>query len=104
MLNPFSKIQKSGYGSLLSNKGRLTPHVKRAVLDSRIEGNRIYTKKWDESGRNISLTDHTFYVKRLLSALGYKYSEGNSEPKGGKEGDYIQCSQTAINTLLILVN
>ena len=89
--------------AIFTKKGTLSRFYINALLNSTFSNCKIYTKFYRGSGRHISLSDSTFYIIQLLKAKGYKYTEENDAPRGGKNGDYIKVSSTAHRYLLSLI-
>lgn len=84
---------------LFTKAGVLSTNAKNAIQMAPKRGNRIYPFSWGGSARHIRAIDNTDYIKRFLKLAGMKFKTGNDAPKGGKEGNYLQVSATAMRLL-----
>ena len=104
MKNPIEKIKKSRFASeILKKDGTLkTQYVH--LIEQRMpkENAKIYPNTWINHGRNLNSFYKPLYM--LIEAMGYTFKEGNTAPRGGLEGDYIQISKTAFNAIKSLVD
>ena len=62
---------------------------------------KAHMKRW--YSRRV-LNDKEPRLRELLELFGFKYSTGNDAPRGGVEGDYVQMSRRAFETLKSLVD
>ena len=69
---------------VLTKSGRVHKNYYYALVNSRIEGNRIYPKQWQARK---SLRDYSYYITSILKACNYKIKKDNTAPRGGVEGD-----------------
>ena len=90
------KLTKQQQLNLLTKSGSLRKDVANAIHSSRIIGSKIYPKYYTGSGRYINLKDYSFHIIQILKMKGYKFEQGNDAPRGGKEGDFIKVSKTAL--------
>lgn len=90
-LNP--KIEKL----VLTKSGLVHRNYYHALANSRIEGNKIYPKKWSRKGR--TLTDFSYYIESILKACNYKIKKDNTAPRGGEEGDCYVLSKHALQVI-----
>lgn len=105
MKNLIKKISKleGKYSLVLTTKsGEVNKNTKSAINNCRIEGNKIYTKQYTGSGNYKNFKDNSGIIETILKRLGYEFTTGNDAPRGGKEGDFIKCSKTAINAIIEL--
>lgn len=84
---------------LFNKSGELSKHAQGAIQISPKRGNRIYPIYYSGSGRYIKSVDNTYYIKRFLELAGMKYKSGNDAPRGGKVGQYLQVSPSAMALL-----
>ena len=95
-------LSKKATEVLYTKKGTVQSNYVNAIKGSRFDGNKIYPVSWSRSGKHVNLKDNTFYITTALKLAGYKFETGNDAPRGGNEGDFIKCSSTAINFLILL--
>lgn len=74
------------------------------AIDLLVKDTIIHPSFYTGSGRYIRLVSYEHEITTLLNMLGYKYKKGNNAPKGGKQGDYIKISKTALKTIKNLCN
>lgn len=72
---------------LLTKRGTFK-QINEQTFELLTEGHRIYPRKWKNNYRR--LKDGMPRLKENLNALGVEYATGNSAPRGGVEGDYIE--------------
>ena len=82
---------------VLTKSGLVHKNYYHALVNSRIEGNRIYPKQWGSKGR--SLTDYSYYIINILKACNYKIKKDNTAPRGGVEGDCFILSKQALQVI-----
>ena len=88
-----SKIEKL----VLTKAGSVHKNFYYALVNSRIEGNRIYPKQWGSKCR--SLRDYSHYITSILKACNYKIKKDNTAPRGGVEGDCFILSKQALQVI-----
>lgn len=95
-------LSKTARNALMTKSGAVNKNIINAIKGCRIDGNKIYPCSWKRSGRHVNLTDHTYTITSVLRLGRYKFETGNDAPQGGKEGNFIKCSNTAINFVILL--
>jgi len=86
------KYQNRPYSiKVLKKNGEFTEEVNKALACPKV-GRKIYHTEYRGSGRHVSVASRAAYLRGILDALGYKYTEGNDAPRGGASGDYIKVS------------
>jgi len=85
--------------NLRTKLGAINKRYSHAWENSLKKGNKIYPKSYTGAGRFITLRDYSFQIKEIISDFGYKFKTGNDAPGGGKQGDFIQVSKTAIDNI-----
>ncbi len=85
---------------ILTQKGEVSKSIINALRNCAFKGNKVYHYYTSGSGRFI--TNHSAYstVVAILKASNYKFTEGNDAPRGGKAGEFIKLSKTAMDFLL----
>lgn len=96
------KLSAKATATLYTQAGSVNKMYVNAIRGSRINGDKIYPCSYAGSGRYITLRDYTSYITTALKLAGYKFEAGNNAPRGGKEGNFIKCSSTAMNFLILL--
>ena len=91
------KLTKKVQKVVLTKAGLVNLHFLYALQNSRIEGNRIYPKRWANKGR--TLIDYSLYIERILEVGGYKIRKNNTAPRGGSEGDCYILSKRALQLI-----
>ena len=86
------KIQKL----VLTKAGFVHRHYYYALENSRIVGNRIYPKTWQQRK---TLRDYSSYIENILKASNYKIRKDNTAPRGGVEGDCYILSKQALQVI-----
>ena len=76
-------------------------HLRKEYRDTinRVNGTRIYHTQTRGRGRYINYYSFRHTLVELLNELGYKYREGNDAPRGGRTGDYIVITKSALKGL-----
>lgn len=91
------KLTKRVQKAVLTKSGLVSKYYLYALQDSRIEENRIYTKRWANKGR--TLIDYSLYIEMILVAGGYKIKKHNTAPRSGSEGDCYILSPRALQLI-----
>ena len=94
------KDMKTISKNLRTKSGAINNRYSHAWENSVKKGNRIYPKSYTGSGNYITLRDYSFQIEEIIKDLGYKFKTGNDAPRGGKQGDFIQVSKTAMNAII----
>lgn len=90
----------------LTATGAKNKAVLNAIRNCRFDplNSRIYTGYYTGSGRFTSAASAEHTVVSILNAQRYKFTKGNSAPKGGSLGAYLQMSKVAFNFVYSLKN
>lgn len=80
---------------VLTKEGKMNKLYLNAYKKSIFAGNQIYHTYTSGSGRFTTNLSARMYFIDILDALGYRYTEGNDSPRGGKTGDFIKISHVA---------
>tara|TARA_R100001591_G_scaffold75757_1_gene83607 strand:- start:148 stop:477 length:330 start_codon:yes stop_codon:yes gene_type:complete len=92
--------KKDKHNTFTKKDGTLNSHTYNAISVCTFRDNKIYHTFSEGRGRYAKYNSYAYYIEGLLQKLGYKYTEGNDAPRGGKTGDYIKVSSKAYNTLI----
>ena len=86
---------------ILNKNGKINQTFQNMIDNCRIDhaNRKIYHTYTSGSGRFTSNQSAYWYVTEFLKASGYKFKEGNDAPRGGKTGDFIKVSKTALKSL-----
>lgn len=90
---------------ILTKSGSVNKLYSNVIKNSRLDSTtrRVYCVRYTGSGRFAKVSDNSNYVREILHAQGYKFTEGNDAPRGGQSGNYIEVSRTAFRFLISLV-
>src|SRR5699024_2526306 len=83
----------------IQKNGKLNYEVRNALNVSYFNENKIYPVHTSGSGRFTSNIDLSYRIENFLEAHSYKFKKGNDAPRGGKTGDFIKVSKTAMSFL-----
>ena len=87
--------------SLCTKKGEVKSCYAGALEEIKCGETKFHYFKW--SGFSTPIDKRSRY-QDVLKALNLDYTFGNSSPRGGKEGEYIELTKSAINSLKPVVS
>lgn len=84
---------------ILTKKGEVSQKISNSITRCAIRNGKIYHTYTTGSGRHVSNYSAKETIVAILKASNYKYTEGNDAARGGKCGDFLKVSSTAIKFL-----
>lgn len=104
-MKTLEKLSRKDKTNLVTKKdGTLKKRVVEAISFCKWnQDNKFYTDFYSGSGRFSSIGTYHNEIMGLLILLGYKHTTGNDAPKSGAQGNYIQVSKIAFNTIISLI-
>ena len=103
-MTTIEKLAKADKKNTVTRKsGELKSMSIQHLNSMREVSGKIYYSHYTGSGRHIRLVSGYCTIKNSLTLLGYKFTQGNDAPRGGRNGDYIKCSSVAIKALRSLL-
>lgn len=86
--------------AIKTKDGKIKSNIINAINASLRGNTKLRPVVWKNNGRTFQ--DRSDAIKEALIAGGYKFKEGNDSSRGGREGDFIKVSKTALKFLMEL--